>query len=294
MNKEPMNKQPTHSVESSLNQAQQETGVPLTELRTLMGFVTGFDRVRLITRKQQELPAENITRFDSLAHRRAQGEPIAYLIETKEFFSRPFFVDSRVLIPRPETEELVEHALALLQLTSSQNLLTRVLDIGCGSGVIGITLALENPILDITATDISADALEVAQRNANALNATNIRFIQSDLFENLLDRKPALAFDLICSNPPYIHMQDEHLSQGDLRFEPQHALTDHGDGLYFYRSIAQHSPKLLRPGASVVVEHGYDQQDAVLALFKAHGFKTVQGLRDLGGHPRIVIATLSH
>ena len=165
-----------------------------------------------------------------------------------------------------------------------------MLDIGCGSGAIAVSLALENPILEVTATDISADALWVAQFNANELGAKNIRFVQSDLFENLLNQTPSLAFDLICSNPPYIEQGDEHLSQGDLRFEPQQALTDGGDGLRFYREIAQHSPSLLRAGGGVLVEHGHLQQEAVKALFSKGPYVHVQGLPDLAGTPRFVFA----
>ncbi|MFP5483890.1 MAG: hypothetical protein ACLGGW_11500, partial [Gammaproteobacteria bacterium] len=135
-----------------------------------------------------------------------------------------------------------------------------------------------------------ADALWVAQFNANELGAKNIRFVQSDLFENLLNQTPSLAFDLICSNPPYIEQGDEHLSQGDLRFEPQQALTDGGDGLRFYREIAQHSPSLLRAGGGVLVEHGHLQQAAVKALFSKGPYVHVQGLPDLAGTPRFVFA----
>lgn len=283
---------PHPTIESVLQQTRQETGLPASELRILMTHITGFDRVNLVTKGNRPLPLDQLSAFKALAARRQQGEPIAYLVQHKEFYSRSFFVDPRVLIPRPETEELVEHALSFLQQKSTENLLTRVLDIGCGSGAIAISLALENPILEVTATDISADALWVAQHNANELGAKNLRFIQSDLFEALLDQKPPLAFDLICSNPPYIRSGDEHLSQGDLRFEPAEALTDGGDGLRFYREIARISPSLLRPGGGVLVEHGYDQQDTIKALFSQSPYVHVQGLPDLAGTPRFVFAHL--
>ena len=281
---------PKPTIESVLQQTREETGLAPSELRILMTHITGFDRVNLVTKGNRELPMDQLSAFKSLAAKRQQGEPIAYLVQQKEFYSRLFFVDSRVLIPRPETEELVEHALGFLQSKSTENLLTRVLDIGCGSGAIAVSLALENPILEVTASDISADALWVAQFNANELGAKNIRFVQSDLFENLLNQTPPLAFDLICSNPPYIELGDEHLSQGDLRFEPQQALTDGGDGLRFYREIAQHSPSLLRAGGGVLVEHGHLQQAAVKALFSKGPYVHVQGLPDLAGTPRFVFA----
>jgi release factor glutamine methyltransferase len=281
---------PQPTIESVLQQTREETGLPPGELRILMTCITGLDRVGLLTKGNRIIPMDQLSAFKSLAVKRQHGEPIAYLVQQKEFYSRPFFVDPRVLIPRPETEELVEHALGFLQNKSTENLLTRVLDIGCGSGAIAISLALENPILEVTATDISADALWVAQHNANELGAKNVRFIQSDLFAGLLNQTPALAFDLICSNPPYIEQGDTHLSQGDLRFEPTQALTDGGDGLRFYREIARHSPSLLRPGGGVLVEHGHDQQSAVKALFSMAPYVHVQGLPDLAGTPRFVFA----
>lgn len=283
---------PAPTLQTTLQQTREETGLPMGELRILMCHATGLNKVGLVSQSHAELPMDQLSNFKALAARRQAGEPIAYLVEQKEFYSRPFFVDHRVLIPRPETEELVEHALVFLQKRASENLLTRVLDIGTGSGAIAITLALENPILEISATDISADALWVAQHNASALGAKNIRFIQADLFNGLLNQTPPLAFDLICSNPPYIENNDPHLSQGDLRFEPPHALTDQGDGLRFYRAIAQHSPSLLRAGGGVIVEHGHTQQAAVMACFKQAPFKHVQGLPDLAGTPRCVYAHL--
>lgn len=285
-----MSSQPQTTIDTVLQHTRAETGLPPSELRILMSHVTGLDRVGLITKGDSPLSTDQIALFNSLTNKRLQGLPIAYLVEHKEFYSRSFFVDSRVLIPRPETEELVEHALGFLESKSTENLLTRVLDIGCGSGAIAISLALENPILEVTATDISLDALWVAQFNANELGARNIRFIQSDLFSALLNQKPALAFDLICSNPPYIEQGDNHLAQGDLRFEPSQALSDGGDGLHFYREIAQHSPSLLRPGGGVLMEHGYNQQEAVIAIFSQQPYTQVQGLPDLAGTPRFVFA----
>lgn len=283
---------PQPTIDSVLQQTRNETGLAPSELRILMMHITGLDRVGLVTKGNRELPMDQLSAFKSLAAKRQNGLPIAYLVQHKEFYSRSFFVDPRVLIPRPETEELVEHALGFLQNKSTETLLTRVLDIGCGSGAIAISLALENPILEVTASDISADALWVAQFNANELGAKNVRFVQSDLFSGLLNQTPSLAFDLICSNPPYIEQGDEHLSQGDLRFEPQQALTDGGDGLHFYREIALHSPSLLRAGGGVLMEHGYNQQEAVKALFAHPPYIQVQGLPDLAGTPRFVFAQI--
>jgi release factor glutamine methyltransferase len=229
----------------------------------------------------------------------------------REFFSRPFKVSPDVLIPRPETEELVERALAFLGNRSNENLLTRVLDIGTGSGIIAITLALENPILEITASDISEQALDIARHNAAFLKASNVQFVHSNVFSAFESNRtthsithsatdsgtqrsssgPTWQFDLILSNPPYIRSGDEHLSQGDLRFEPAMALTDHADGLSFYRTIAQESPQYLRPQGAIMVEHGYDQQPQIIEIFKQAGYTQVQGLNDLAGTPRIVVAS---
>lgn len=288
-----------------LQQTREETQLPLSELRILLGFTMNMDRIALITRDQEPICMDKLSQFKSLAARRAQGEPIAYLIGEREFFSRPFKVSPQVLIPRPETEELVERALAFLNPRSGQNLLTRVLDIGTGSGAIAITLALESPILEVTATDISEEALQVAQHNATFLRAHHIQFVHSDLFSAFTEQPgnppppgnfgtthsvPTLQFDLIVSNPPYIRADDPHLTQGDLRFEPSLALTDHSDGLDFYRSIASQSTPYLRPHGAILIEHGYDQQAQIIQIFKESGYNMVQGFRDLAGTPRIVLA----
>lgn len=283
---------PSLTLNAALRLITEEIGISVSELRILTEHTTGLGRVAQMRDPDTAISMDQVSSLKSLAQRRMQGEPIAYLVGQKEFYSRPFKVDPRVLIPRPETEELVEHALGFLQDKSNENLLTRVLDIGTGSGAIAISIALENPILDVLATDISAEALALAQDNANTLKAKNVRFLQSDLFENLLNQQPPLAFDLVCSNPPYIEAGDSHLSLGDLRFEPQDALTDHGDGLHFYRQIAQHCPAVLRSGGGVLVEHGYNQQAALLELFRQIGYRDVQGLNDLAGTPRFVFARL--
>lgn len=317
INRMPTLPQPT--LGGILQQTREETQLPLSELRILLGFTMNMDRIALITRDQEPISMDKLSQFKSLAARRVQGEPIAYLVGEREFFSRPFKVSPQVLIPRPETEELVERALAFLSLRSGQNLLTRVLDIGTGSGAIAITLALESPILEVTATDISEEALVIAQHNATFLRANHIQFVHSDLFSAFAQPTAnqssqfsnsghsgnsshhfgssgtsypisCLQFDLIVSNPPYIRAGDPHLSQGDLRFEPTLALTDQADGLRFYRDIASQSLSFLRPNGAVMVEHGYDQQAQIMKIFQDAGYASVQGFNDLAGTPRIVIA----
>lgn len=284
---------PSPTVRSLLQQTREETALPLSELRILLGVVLGLDRVGLITNAHEPVPMDQLSAFKSLAARRQLGEPIAYLVGEQEFFSRPFHVNPHVLIPRPETEELVERALALLEQRAKENLLTRVLDIGTGSGAIAITLALENPILEVTGSDISTAALQVAQHNAAQLKAQHLRWVHSDVLDAFLDphsQPPAQQFDLIVSNPPYIEAGDIHLSTGDLRFEPQDALTDHRDGYRFYERIAQDSLPLLRPAGMVLVEHGHQQQERIIELFKAAGFSQVTGFKDLANLPRMVLA----
>lgn len=280
---------PLPTVDSLLQQSRGESQLPIGELRILLGHVLQLDKVGLITHDRDPVSAENTSAFKSLVARRQQGEPIAYLTRIQEFYSRPFYVDGRVLIPRPETEELVERALHLIAPTARTQILTRVLDMGTGSGAIAITLALENPLLHITATDLSSDALAVARYNAGQLKAQHLQFVQSDA---LSDIEAHAQFDLIVSNPPYIRAHDPHLQQGDLRFEPSMALTDQADGLQLYRALAAQSPPRLRPHGAVLVEHGFDHQTEVIQIFEQAGFAHVQGFADLAGNPRMVLAKL--
>jgi release factor glutamine methyltransferase len=278
------------SLNDALRQICADTGVPLSELRILAEHTTGMSRVQQVTAGHGPINPVHLGSLEVFAKRRQNGEPIAYLIGHKEFYSRPFKVTPSVLIPRPETEELVEHALTFLAQQPETSEPLRVLDIGCGSGVIAITLALENPKLEVLATDISIEALEIAKQNAKTLKAKNVQFLHSDLFEALFTQQPLPTFNLICSNPPYIQADDPHLLEGDLRFEPQLALTDNGDGLHFYRSLVEHSHKLLKPKGAVMVEHGYDQQAPIIALFKNGPYKNIEGLTDLASVPRVVVA----
>ncbi|MDR3411675.1 MAG: peptide chain release factor N(5)-glutamine methyltransferase, partial [Formivibrio sp.] len=204
------------------------------------------------------------------------GEPVAYITGRREFYGRDFRVSPAVLIPRPETELLVELALARAPQQA------RMLDLGCGSGCIPVTLKLERPDLALTAVDISADALALAAGNARQLGA-HVRFIESDWLAALDDK----MFDLIVSNPPYIEQHDPHLQQGDLRFEPRGALTDHSDGLSHLRTIVTDARTHLTPGGWLLFEHGWDQGAPCRELLTAAGYGAVQSWRDLAGHERI-------
>jgi release factor glutamine methyltransferase len=213
---------------------------------------------------------------NALVNRRVQGEPIAYLIGQREFYGLAFRVTPDVLIPRPDTEILVDVA---LQKTPRA---AHVLDLGTGSGAIAIAMAHQRPDIKVWASDASPDALLVAQKNALAHHCT-IHFVQSDWFSAL----PNQQWQVIVSNPPYIRQGDDHLAQGDLRYEPIDALTDHADGLSALRKIIQGAMTRLTEEGWLLVEHGYDQADAVRSLFIEQGFVAVQSWRDLAGIERV-------
>lgn len=248
------------------------------EARILLGHALGLSRVQLITRSEHVLTAQEALRLENLLSRRLAGEPVAYLIGEREFYGLPFAVTPDVLIPRPETELLVELAIEKLPPGG------RVLDLGTGSGAIAVALARHRPDAQVSALDASAAALELARRNAQR-NGVQIEFLRSDWYANLGHMKDT-SFDLVVSNPPYIVAGDRHLSQGDLRFEPLDALTDHDDGLSALRAIVAGAPAHLAPGGWLLMEHGYDQAGAVRGLLDEAGFDQVQSWHDLAGIER--------
>jgi release factor glutamine methyltransferase len=211
---------------------------------------------------------------------RLQGRPIAHITGRREFWSREFQVTPEVLIPRPETELLVELALARIQPEQT----ARIADLGTGSGAVAITLALERPKASVTALDLSPAALRIAEANAARLGAGNVRFVESDWFAAL---PAAESFDLIVSNPPYIAESDPHLGLGDVRFEPPMALASGPDGLDAIRHIVGQALARLNPGGWLLFEHGYDQSAAAQGLLKAAGFQAVGSFADLQGHLRV-------
>jgi release factor glutamine methyltransferase len=249
------------------------------EIRILLESVLEADRAWLLAHEAEEVQAELIQRYEQLFARRLAGEPIAYIVGQREFYGRLFKVGPDVLIPRPETELLVELAIECLPETRSAD----VLDLGTGSGCIAITLALERPDCKLLAIDVSLAALEIATGNAAKLRASNVRFLVSDWYAQLA----TMNFDMIISNPPYIANGDVHLGKGDLRHEPWHALASGPVGLDSIRAIVAGAPAHLHPGGWLIMEHGYDQAIACRALLNQAGLRETFTLADLAGQSRV-------
>jgi release factor glutamine methyltransferase len=251
------------------------SGLPAGEARALLAQVLSVRRERLIAFPEQTVDSAAAERFTELAARRRSGEPLAYVLGHREFYGHEFIVTPAVLVPRPETELLVDLALQALRGLPSPH----VLDLGTGSGCVAITLALARPDAVVVAVDKSADALAVAGRNAAALGAC-VRFIESDWFSAVTG-----PFDLIVANPPYVAAGDPHLAA--LVHEPLHALTDDGDGLSCLRSIAAHAPAYLKPGGHLLVEHGHDQGEGVHQLLAQAGLTRLRTVKDAAGIDRV-------
>lgn len=271
------------TVTTALQHASQLLGTTSTSPRldseVLLAHACGRDRSWLRAWPEHVLDESTRTRFAEFIARRASGEPIAYITGRREFWSLELEVTSATLIPRTETELLVEQALARIP----RNAKWQIADLGTGSGAIALAIAHERPRCSLIATDISQEALDVAQGNAHRLGIHNIEFRLGDWCSAL----GVETFDMIVSNPPYIAADDVHLQQGDLPFEPETALTPGRDGLKSLRIIAQHARHHLRPDAWLLLEHGYDQRDAVADLLKHAEYREVTGYNDLSGQARI-------
>lgn len=248
------------------------------EARSLAAHGLGVATAWLVAHDRDPLSGPEVARLAGLMARRAGGEPVAYIVGEREFFGRPFRVGPAVLIPRPETEQLVEVALERLPAGAG----VRVLDIGSGSGCVAITLALERPDWQVTGVDVSQDALAVAQENALSLKAA-VEWLAGDLFDPVAGRR----FHAVVSNPPYVAAGDRHLEQGDLRFEPRRALAAGPDGLDVIRRLAGRAAAHLEPGGWLILEHGWDQAEPVGRLLADAGFEAVFNERDLAGQARI-------
>jgi len=264
------------------------TRIDAIDARILLGHALQVSKEYLATHPDQALSPEFDSCFSSLVENRQQGRPVAYLIGKREFYGLEFEVTPDVLIPRPETELLVDLALERLPAAHPAT----VLDLGTGSGAIAIAIAFHRPSVELIAVDASSTALAVARANAARLldssRQSRLKFIESDWYASLSDER----FDLILSNPPYIAGNDPHLGQGDLRFEPTTALTPGGDGLDAIRQIIDGSMDRLARGGWLLFEHGYDQDKACVDLLDKAGFKDVRTFIDLATLPRVTGGTL--
>ncbi|QOL24521.1 peptide chain release factor N(5)-glutamine methyltransferase [Thalassotalea sp. LPB0316] len=252
------------------------------DCQILLCYVLAKPKSYLLTWPDAELTSEQLATFSRLFERRLAGEPIAYIVGEQEFWSLPLKVSSATLIPRPDTETLVE-----LVLNHHQAEVLNVLDLGTGTGAIALALASEQSQWQIEAVDFNCDAVALANENKINNDLTNVEIYQSDWFSNVNG-----TFDVIVSNPPYIDEQDPHLSQGDVRYEPSSALVAPEQGLKDLRHIIDNARKYFKAtGGWLYLEHGYDQAEQVRALLKAYGYQAPKTQKDLGDNPRITYAS---
>lgn len=251
------------------------------EARLLLQAVLEVDRAWLISHDSDALQANHHAEFQALLKRRLAGEPIAHILGKREFYGLDLFVTPATLIPRPDTETLVETALLKIPGNSTHT----ILDLGTGTGAVALAIASQRPLTQVTAVDSSVAALEIASANAVRLGLSNVRNLRSDWFSALGNE----TFHIIVSNPPYIADGDPHLKEGDLRFEPITALAAGTDGLHDIRAIIADAPKHLKPQGWLMLEHGYDQAHEVRRLFERAGFSEIGSIRDLAGIERVTL-----
>lgn len=270
-----------HVVEEAIKQLEAVSDSAHLDVELLLCSVINKDRSFLRAWPEHELNQQQLSSFQQLFKQRLQGKPIAHILGERGFWSLNLKVTTDTLIPRPDTERLVELALDIIP----DNAQWKILDLGTGTGAIALSLAKEKSTCFITATDQSIAALDVAKQNAEDNKISNIKFIQSDWFTNLDNQQ----FDMIVSNPPYIKETDPHLQQGDVRFEPLSALTSGEDGLNDIRTIIKNSQQHLAEKGVLLIEHGYDQADAVCHLLSTESFTQVSNFIDDNGNPRVSI-----
>ena len=263
----------------TVGRALMQAGLAPIDAQVLLAHVVRRNRTWLVAHRDEPLPNLEATTFFELAKRRRNGEPVAYLVGRREFWGMSLQVSPAVLVPRPETETLVELALEWLPIDRE----VRVLDLGTGSGAIAMAIARERPRAQVVAVDSSSAALTIARANACTIGLRNLVLLESDWFERVGDE----PFDLVVSNPPYIAAGDPHLGREDVRFEPIVALVSGADGLDALRAIVTAAPGRLVAGGALLVEHGYDQANAVRVLMEDAGFSEVVARRDLAGIPRV-------
>ncbi|MEX5413292.1 peptide chain release factor N(5)-glutamine methyltransferase [Atlantibacter hermannii] len=257
---------------------------PRRDAEILLSLVTGKARTFILAFGETQLTEAQLAELDALLARRTAGEPVAYLTGVREFWSLPLMVSPATLIPRPDTECVVEQALARLPAEPC-----RILDLGTGTGAIALALASERPDCRVVAVDNVPDAVDLAQRNAARLNIANIDIRQSDWFSAVQGDR----FQLIVSNPPYIDSEDPHLRQGDVRFEPLTALVAPDAGLADIDYLIREARAFLEPGGWLVLEHGWQQGEAVRALFHQAGFLAVETGLDYGGNERLTMGQIT-
>ena len=276
----------THVIEDAIKQLQSVSDSARLDSELLLCSVLKKDRSFLHAWPELELKQQQSDSFHQLLEQRLRGNPIAHILGERGFWSLNLKVTTDTLIPRPDTERLVELALELIPAQAHW----KILDLGTGSGAIALSLAKENSDCFITAIDQSIAAIDVAKQNAENNKISNIEFIQSDWFANLNNQQ----FDMIVSNPPYIKENDPHLQQGDVRFEPLSALAAGEDGLDNIRTIIKNSQQHLTAKGVLLIEHGYDQADAVCDLLRAANFTQVSNFKDYNDNPRVSIGYVNH
>lgn len=255
------------------------------DLEVMLAAVLEKDRTYLYTWPERSLSVDQLDSFGAMVARRRQGEPVAHIIGVREFWSLPLQVNNTTLIPRPDTELLVE---AVLDKFSSHTSLT-LLDLGTGTGAIALALAKESPGWEIFASDISPEACALAATNKKKCRIDNVKIFCGRWLTAIAG---SVRFDVIVSNPPYIRENDAHLNKGDVRFEPRSALVSACEGLADIETILRESAAHLRPGGWLLLEHGYDQQESVQNLFASFGYESIETLNDYAGNPRVTLGVL--
>jgi release factor glutamine methyltransferase len=249
------------------------------DAQVLLSHILQCNTAHLLAWPEKKLNQEQLTNYQHLIQQRQQGVPVAHLTGSREFWSLNFSVNDSTLIPRPETETLVEFILD--KFNDREKI--KLLDMGTGTGAIAISIATEKPGWEIFASELSADALKLARHNSNNHQSSNITFIHSDWFNNIKHKD----FDIIVSNPPYIANDDPHLLAGDVRFEPQSALSAGAAGMDDIEYLCRHAKKHLKKNAWLIVEHGYNQKQLVSDCFAENGFTRIEQKQDLSGHTRM-------
>lgn len=274
-------------VDDATKQIYSQSDTPRIDAEVLIQHVTGQSMAWLIAYGDTPASAEHIKSFYELVRRRGHGEPVAYITGVRDFWTLTLKVDENVLIPRPDTEALVDSALESLARDQSLD----VLDLGTGSGAIALSIAKERSMAKVIATDLHDGALNVAKANAVDNDINNVEFRQGGWFEPIDGKE---QFDLIASNPPYVEPGDAHLSQGDLRFEPITALVAGNQGLADLHNIIENAPRFLKDGATLIVEHGYNQAEQVAEAFSKNGFQHIELVKDINDLPRCTRGQWSH